>query len=153
MFAGYHACLPPAATAIQNRRLILNFGRGRIASISRLDCAEASAVVLTTEGHVGKTYLITGSEAMSQNQLAALYSELSGARVTPVYLSDAMLASVLVAIGTPVTAAWGFMAYGRAVRHGYFDVVDPAFERLTGHPPTPLREVLIARRAELLAVG
>jgi NAD(P)H dehydrogenase (quinone) len=145
--------LPPAATAIQNRRLILNFGTGRIVSISRLDCAEVTAVVLSTEGHMGKTYQITGSEAMSQNELAALYSELSGTRVTPVYLSDAMLASTLVAIGTPVTAVWGITAYGRAVRHGYFDVVDPAFEHLTGHPPTPLREVLIAHRAELLAVG
>jgi NAD(P)H dehydrogenase (quinone) len=145
--------LPPAATAIQNRRLILNFGAGRIVSISRLDCAEATAVVLTTDGHIGKTYQITGSEAMSQNELAALYGELSGTRVTPVHLSDAMLASVLVAIGTPVTAAWDITAYGRAVRHGYFDVVDSTFEHLTGHPPTPLREVLIAYRTELLAVG
>jgi NAD(P)H dehydrogenase (quinone) len=49
--------------------------------------------------------------------------------------------------------AWGITAFGRAVRRGYFDVVDPAFERLAGRPPVALRDVLIAHRADLLAVA
>jgi NAD(P)H dehydrogenase (quinone) len=49
--------------------------------------------------------------------------------------------------------AWGIAAFGRAVRQGYFDAVDPAFERLTGHPPMTLRDVLRTQRADLLAVG
>jgi hypothetical protein len=32
-------------------------------------------------------------------------------------------------------------------------VVDPTFERLTGRPPMSLRDVLIAHRADLLAVA
>src|ERR1700748_1899347 len=91
--------IPPAATAIQNRRLILNFGNGRIVPISRRDCAEAAAVVLTTDDHVGETYHITGNERLSHDEIAALYSELSGERIRPVHLSDAMLASVLVGTG------------------------------------------------------
>jgi NAD(P)H dehydrogenase (quinone) len=39
------------------------------------------------------------------------------------------------------------------MRQGYFDVVDPAFERLTGHAPASLRDVLTEQRADLLAVG
>jgi NAD(P)H dehydrogenase (quinone) len=62
--------LPPAATAVQNGRLILNFGAGRIVPISRRDCAAAAAVALTTDGHAGATYEITGSEALSQRELA-----------------------------------------------------------------------------------
>ena len=42
---------------------------------------------------------------------------------------------------------------GRAIRRGHFDVVDPAFERLTGRPPVAVRDVLLANRADLLAVG
>jgi NAD(P)H dehydrogenase (quinone) len=49
--------------------------------------------------------------------------------------------------------AWRITAFGRAVRRGYFDVVDPTFERLTGRPPVALRDVLIAHRADLLAVA
>jgi NAD(P)H dehydrogenase (quinone) len=145
--------LPPAATAIQNGRLITNNGHGRIVPVSRRDCAEAAAVTLTTDGHSGKTYQITGPQALSSSDLAELYTELSGQPVKVLQLLDAMLAWVLVGIGTPMPAAWRITAFGRAVRYGYFDVVDPAFERLTGRPPVALRDVLIAQRADLLAVG
>jgi NAD(P)H dehydrogenase (quinone) len=68
-------------------------------------------------------------------------------------LSDTMLTWVLVGIGTPMPIAWGITAFGWAVRQGYFDVLEPAFERLTGRPPVALRDVLIAHRADLLAVA
>jgi NAD(P)H dehydrogenase (quinone) len=145
--------LPPAATAVQNGRLITNCGNGRIAPVSRRDCAEAAAITLTTDGHAGKTYEITGPQALSESDLAELYAELSGRPVKVVQLSDTMLTSVLLGIGTPMPIAWGFTAFGRAVRHGYFDVIDPAFERLAGRPPVALRDVLVAQRADLLAVA
>jgi NAD(P)H dehydrogenase (quinone) len=144
--------IPPAATAIQNRQLVVNFGNGRIVPVSRRDCAEAAAVTLVTDGHVGKTYHITGRESFSQEELAELFSELSGQRVRLVALTDAMLTSLLVGLGTPIASAWSITAYGRAVRQGYFDVVDPTFERLTGVRPVPLRDVLMAHHPELLAV-
>jgi NAD(P)H dehydrogenase (quinone) len=145
--------LPPAATAVKNGRQILNFGDGRIVPISRRDCAEAAAITLTTDGHAGATYDITGPEALTQTDLAELYADLSGQPVKVVRLGDAMLTSVLLAIGTPTSIAVGIVAFGRAVRQGYFDVLDPAFERLTGRPPVTLRDVLIAHRADLLAAA
>ena len=145
--------LAPAATAVQNGRMVTNSGNGRIAPISRRDCAEAAAITLTTDGHAGKTYEITGAEALTPSELAELYSELSGQPVKVARLGDTMLLGVLAGIGTPMPIAWAFIAFGRAVRQGYFDVVDPAFEQLTGRPPVALRDVLIAHRADLLAVG
>jgi NAD(P)H dehydrogenase (quinone) len=145
--------LPPAATAVMNGQLITNGGRGRIVPISRRDCAEAAAIVLTTDGHAGETYDITGPAAMTPGDLAELYAELSGKPVKLVQLSDAMLTSVLVGIGTPMKDAWEITAFGKAVRRGYFDVVNDAFERLAGRPPVALRDVLVALRADLLAVG
>jgi NAD(P)H dehydrogenase (quinone) len=145
--------LPPAATAVLNRRLITNNGRGRIVPISRRDCAEAAAITLTTDGHDGKTYEITGDVAYSSRDLANLYTQLSGKQVSVVQLSDAMLTSVLVGIGTQMPKAREVTAFGRAVRRGFFDVRDPTFERLAGHAPIPLRDVLIAHRIDLLAVA
>ena len=145
--------LPPAATAVKNGQLIVNFGEGRIVPVSRRDCAEAAAITLTTDGHTGETYNITGPQALSQNDLAELYVELTGQPVKSVHLGDTMLTQVLVGIGTPMATAWQITAFGRAVRQGYFDVIDPAFERLAGHPPLALRDVLIAHRVDLLAVG
>ena len=145
--------LPPAATAVQNGRLVTNAGSGRIVPVSRRDCAEAAAITLTTEGHAGKTYEITGPEALSQTDLAELFGDLAGRQVRVVQLSDAMLTSMLVGIGTPMPIAYGITAFGRAVRQGYFNVLDSAFERLAGRPPVTLRQVLTAQRADLLAVG
>ena len=145
--------LPPAATAVRNGRLITNAGNGRLVSISRADCAEAAAVVLTSHGHAGATYNITGSEALAARERAKLYANLSQKLVRLVPLTDAMLMSVLVGIGTPLPFARDVTAFGRAVRLGYFDVVDPAFERLTGRAPATLRDVLLDHRADLLAVA
>jgi NAD(P)H dehydrogenase (quinone) len=145
--------LPPAATAVRNGRLLTNAGNGRLVSISRADCAEAAAVVLTSDGHAGATYDITGSEAFTARDHAKLYANLSQKLVRLVPLTDAMLTSVLVGIGTPLAFARDVTAFGRAVRLGYFDVVDPAFERLTGRTPATLRDVLLDHRADLLAVA
>jgi NAD(P)H dehydrogenase (quinone) len=145
--------LPPAATAVRNGQLITNGGAGRIVPVSRRDCAEAAAITLTTDGHTGETYEITGPEALSPSDLAELYGDLSGKPVKVLQLTDTALTWVLVGIGTPKPIAWSITAFGRAVRRGYFDVVDPAFERLTGRPPVSLRDVLIAHRADVLAVA
>ena len=145
--------LPPAATAVLNGRWVTNSGNGRIASVSRRDCAEAAAVTLTTAGHVGEVYNITGPDALGPVDLVDLWGELSGHPVRLVQLSDTMLTSVLVGIGTPLPIALGITAFGRAVRQGYFDLLSPDFERLSGRPPIALRDVLIEHRADLLGVG
>ena len=146
--------LPPAAVAVQNGRLVTNMGDGRIVPVSRRDCAEAAAITLTTDGHTGKTYDITGPQALSASDLAELYADVSGRQsVEVVRLGDGMLTWALVRIGTPLPAARAITVFGRAIRRGYFDVVDPAFERLAGHPPAAVRDVLIAQRADLLAVA
>jgi NAD(P)H dehydrogenase (quinone) len=145
--------LPPAATAAVNGRLVTNMGDGRIVPISRRDCAEAAAVTLTTDGHAGQTYEITGPQALSAADLAELYADVSGQPVTLANLGDTMLTWVLAGIGTSLSSALAITAFGRACRRGYFDVVDPAFERLTGRPPVPLRDVLVAHRGDLLGVG
>jgi NAD(P)H dehydrogenase (quinone) len=145
--------LPPAAVAAQNRRLITNMGDGRIVFVSRRDCAAAAAITLTTDGHSGKTYDITGPEALSAPELAETYSAVTGQPVKVVQLADTMLTWFLVGYGTLWPVARDVAAFGRAARGGYFDVVDPVFERLTGHPPVALRDVLIAHRADLLAAA
>lgn len=145
--------LPPAATAVQNGRLVTNNGDGRMAPVSRRDCAEAAALTLTTDGHAGGTYQITGPEALSTGDLAELWGDMAGRSVNVVHLGDAMLNWTLLTIGTPASIAMAITAFGRAVRRGYFDVVDPAFESLTGRPPRALREVLLDQRADLLAAG
>ena len=140
----------PATLAVTAGRLITNAGDGRVVPVSRRDCAEAAAIVLTTDGHDAQTYEITGPTALSQRELAAVFAEVSGRTVKVVRVGDRMLEWGLVRYGTPKPVARAVVAFGRSLREGYFDVVDPAFERLSGRPPLSLREVLIPHRRDLL---
>lgn len=140
----------PAALTVGAGRLVTNAGDGRIVPVSRRDCAAAAAAVLRTDGHDAKTYEITGPEALSQRDLATLFEEVTGRSVKVVPIGDRMLVWGLVRYGMSKPVARAVAAFGRAVREGYFDVVDPAFERLTGRPPISLREVLIPHRGDLL---
>jgi NAD(P)H dehydrogenase (quinone) len=141
----------PGALAVAGGKLYTNAGDGLLVPVSRQDCAAAAAAALTTDGHEGKTYDITGPEALSQAQLADLLSEVSGRQVEIVPMGDRMLAWGLTRHGAPKPVARAIVAFGKAIREGYYSDVDPAVSRLTGETPRTLRDVLIANRGELLA--
>jgi NAD(P)H dehydrogenase (quinone) len=54
-----------APMAVQSGRWTINTGQGRVAPIAKDDAAAAAAVVLTTDGHRGRTYDITGPELVT----------------------------------------------------------------------------------------
>jgi NAD(P)H dehydrogenase (quinone) len=141
--------VPLGAVAVTYGKLVTNAGDGCVAPISRADCAAAASAVLTSDGHDGETYEITGPEALSQSDIARLLSEISGRPVTVVRSGDRRLRWGLSRLGTPKPIAQAIVDLGVATREGYFDVVDAAFERLAGRRPQTLREVLTANRIEL----
>ena len=55
-------------------------GHGRVASVLRDDVADAAVAVLTEEGHEGRTYDITGSEALTFAEIAERMSRGTGSR-------------------------------------------------------------------------
>jgi NAD(P)H dehydrogenase (quinone) len=140
----------PGALAVAGGKLYTNAGEGRLSYVSRRDVARVAASVLTGEGHAGMTYDVTASEALSQRDLAELLSEVSGRAVKLVPLGDRVLTWGLTRNGAPKPVAKAIAAFGRAIREGYYEVVDPAAATITGHPPTSMRDVLIAHRGDLL---
>jgi uncharacterized protein YbjT (DUF2867 family) len=109
----------------------------RVSLVDVRDIAVVAALVLTGAGHEGKTYEITGPEALSFADVAAALSDALGRPVR--YLDvppEAALDSMLKA-GMPawnaraVVELYGEFAAGKAAR------VTDAVERLTGHPPIP----------------
>ena len=142
--------VPAGAQAIATGRLVHNNGDGRIAYVSREDCAAAAAAVLTTEGHEGKAYDITGPEPLDQNDVAALLSEVSGRPVEAVAVDDEAFIQGLTASGIPEPVARGIASYGKAIREGYLGEASDAVESLTGRPSRSLRQVFEAHRDDLL---
>lgn len=141
--------VPLGAMSVLYGKLVTNARDGRIAPISRSDCAAAAVAVLTGDGHEGRTYEITGPEALTMSDIASLLADVTGRPVRVVPTGDSRLLWGLDRLRTPEPVARAIVDLGIATRDGYFDIVDPAFEQITGRPPRTLHEVLVAHRAEL----
>src|SRR5690554_4749711 len=81
--------------------LVGSAGEGKVSAATREDYAEAAAVVLTTEGHQGKTYELAGDEAYTLAGLAAEVSRQIGKEIPYNNLSEEEYAGVLKSLGLP----------------------------------------------------
>jgi NAD(P)H dehydrogenase (quinone) len=136
IYAEYQA--PTVAQAAASGRLVTSAGDGRIAYVSREDCAAVAAAVLAGDGHEGRAYDITGPEAVSAYELAAL----AGPDVEVVQVDDDALIAVMTATGIPEDGARVLASFHRAAREGSLAAVSTAVEDLTGRPPRALGDVL-----------
>jgi NAD(P)H dehydrogenase (quinone) len=130
---------------------VTSAGDGRVAYVSRDDCAAVAAAVLVQDGHERQAYDITGPEAIGARDLAALASELGGRPVEVVPVDDDALIAGMVAGGAPEPAARVLASFAAAARGGFLETVTSAVEELTGKLPTSLREIVLARREEVIA--
>jgi NAD(P)H dehydrogenase (quinone) len=133
-----------AARVIASGEYVTNAGDGRIAYVDRRDCAAAAAAVLTTPGHAGKAYDITGPDLLSPAEYVALLAELSGRPVRVVPIGDDDLFKSVNTGGLPEPIAHMIVGMGTAQRLGFFNVKSSAVEKLTGEPARTLRAKLLA---------
>jgi NAD(P)H dehydrogenase (quinone) len=137
-----------AGAALATGRHITNEGDGRVSYVARADCAAVAAAVLTRDGHDGKEYDITGPEALSARDVAALYAELGGRPVEAVLVDDEAYAAGLVEhAGMPEPVAQAYTTFGIGARRGYSAAVSTTVAELTGREPASARDVLAANRA------
>jgi NAD(P)H dehydrogenase (quinone) len=117
---------------------------GRFSSTSRQDYAEAAAVVLTTEGHVGKTYEFAADQSFTLTEFAAEVSRQAGKTIAYNDLSKADYEGVLKSAGLPPDLAALVADADDAASHGaLFDDVK-TLSRLIGRPTTSLETVVAA---------
>ena len=135
-----------APAALAGGRHVSNEGDGRVSYVSRADCAAVAAVVLTTDGHDGQEYDITGPQALSAHDVAALYAELGGKPVEAVPVDDdAYVAGLVEHAGMPEPVARAYATFGIGTRRGYSAPVSTTVADLTGHEPRSARVVLAGR--------
>ena len=121
-------------------------GDGRVAAVARDDIAEAAAAVLTDPApHAGVTYSLTGPAAVTLHEAAAILSEVTGRTVTyhPETLAEAYASRA--SYGAPDWQVDAWVSTYTAIASGELAGVTGDVPRLTGHPATPVAEV-VARR-------
>ena len=116
---------------------------GPVSWTARTDLADADAAILDGNGRWdGITPPLTGAQAITMAEVAAVASEVTGREIRHVTVSDGDWRDAKIAAGTPAAYAEMLLGMFRAARRGDFAATDPALESLLGRPPRTMREVL-----------
>lgn len=122
-------------------------GKGR-AYVAREDCARADAAALL--GAEGRQILeVSGPEAITQDQLAALLSEVSGKPVAHQAIPLDALRAGLAGAGLPPPYVELLATFDNDAAEGRHAVITDTVERLTGKAPTTVAAFLAANKAAL----
>lgn len=131
----YTGAIPGALAA---GALVGSAGKGRIASATRLDYAQAAATVLLAPGHEGKTYELAGDQAWTLQELAAELSRQTGREIPYRDLPEAEYAKVLEQVGLPAGLASAIASWDVAASHGALFDDGRQLSKLIGRATTPL---------------
>ncbi|GAA1102666.1 SDR family oxidoreductase [Nocardiopsis metallicus] len=118
-------------------------GQGRIASASRVDLAEAAAVVLADPvPHDGTVLELTGDTAWTNDELAGYLSEILGREVAYRDLSSDEHRAALLAAGLDAGLADFLVGVDGNIRDGELSHTTSSLSELLGRPTTPVTETL-----------
>lgn len=135
----YTASVP---AALEAGAFIGSAGAGKIASATRLDFAEAAAVVLLENQHNNKTYELAGDEAYTLSDLAAEISRQSGKDIPYQNLVEAEYSKALKGMGVPEAFADGIASWDIAASSGDLFDDSKTLSSLIKRPSTPLKEAV-----------
>lgn len=122
-------------------------GEGRVAAVTHADIARSAvAVLLDPASHAGRTYDLTGPEALTLGEVAELVTEITGESVT---YHDETIPEAYESrrvYGAPDWQVEAWVSTYSAIKAGELAGVSGDVEALTNKRPTSLREYLEARR-------
>ena len=120
-------------------------GHGRAAYVSQDDIADAAAAVLfRPDDHAGLAYDLTGPESLTLDEAAAVLTEQLGRPVTYQQETAEEAYASRAVYDAPAWQLDAWVSTYSAIAAGELDGVSDAVPRLTGHPATPLADVLRA---------
>lgn len=117
-------------------------GDGRVGAVARDDIAEVAVAVLLGDGHDGRTYDVTGSEAITLHEAAEELSRVAGRSIT--YHAETLEEAYTsrASYGAPAWEVEGWVTSYAAIASGEMNVVSDAVSDLTGHTPMTLADFL-----------
>jgi (4-alkanoyl-5-oxo-2,5-dihydrofuran-3-yl)methyl phosphate reductase len=121
------------ADVIKSQSKVFNpMGKGKTAPISPYDIAAVAAVALTSAGHVGKGYGLTGSESLSTPEQVEILSKVIGRPIECVDIPVEVAAERAIASGLPDVLVRSLAELWVQVRKESYTFHTNEVERLTG---------------------
>lgn len=135
--------------ALKSGQWFTSAGEGRTAFVPRAEQAAAIAAALANPPAANTTWTLTGSEALSNAEIAGLASDILGKPIAVVNLTDEQLGEGLKAAGVPAPAVPTIVSFDTAARAGDLATVTSDVEKLSGRKPTSVRDWLAANKPAL----
>ena len=115
--------------------MYLPFGDGRVAYIDARDIGVVAARVLTTSGHAGKSYTLSGESALSPAEVAGLLTEAAGRKITYVDVPPEAARAAMLGQGAPGWMVDGFLELFALMKAGALASTTSDTRTLLGHAP------------------
>lgn len=125
---------------LKQGKLFAPVGNSKISVVDVRDIARVLAAALTEEGHEGKTYNLTGAEALSHQEMCDKLSATLNRPIQFVDVSPAEMRKALAGIGFPEWQADGLIEDYAHYQRGEAVSVTSDIENVTGRPPHSFAE-------------
>jgi uncharacterized protein YbjT (DUF2867 family) len=123
------------STIVAQDAIYASAGQARVSLIDVRDIASVAAHVLTEPTHVGKTYDLTGPEALTHTEIAGCLSETIGRPITYHDIPPEAMRQGLLGFGMPTWQADGLVEDYDHYRRGEAATVTTTVRDVTGHDP------------------
>jgi uncharacterized protein YbjT (DUF2867 family) len=123
-----------AQTIASDGAIYWDMGDGKLGMIDLRDVADAALAVLTGSGHEGKSYILTGPQAISFHDVAATFSKVLGKDVKYVKVPQEAGVESMIGMGFPEWIAKGYGELDEGFSENFASRVTDNVETLTGHP-------------------
>ena len=120
---------------------------GQFAPLNVGDIGEIAANILTSEGHEGQAYNITGPELLSGQDFAKVFSSVTGKPVQYISPDNATTLQSLLDTGWPEWQAKGLVELFNLFGDNLAAVISPDGEKLLGRPLTRLQSFVAANKS------
>ncbi len=119
-------------------RIYLPLGNGKVSFIDTRDIADVAAKVLTTNGHFGKIYNLTGGEALDVHTIARQIGDALGKNVTYVDVNEAQAKQSMA--GMPDWAVESLMSLFYVFKNNWAAGTTPDVAMVLGRKPRTFAE-------------
>ena len=110
-------------------------GDGKVSLVDTRDLAAVAVAALTNNGHENKSYDITGSEALSNHQAAAIFSQVLGRTINYVDIPEDAARQGMQNAGMPDVIVNALLELYASYKAGQAATVSPVVEQVTGKKP------------------
>tara|TARA_R110002110_G_scaffold125593_9_gene303801 strand:- start:312 stop:1166 length:855 start_codon:yes stop_codon:yes gene_type:complete len=119
---------------------------GPVSWIDARDIADVAAEALTGSGHAGKGYGLTGPEALTGEEVAAVLSDVTGQSITAAPLSADDSKAAMMAGGMQDEVAAAMVELASIAPKGYLGSIETTVSDVLGRPARSMRDFVTDHR-------